>query len=300
VNVRAPARRLAVFRVLLGTFVTLYLLIRLPVFLELGHRSPNRFVPVGVFRIVGHPMPTRANDLFVAATVASGVLFTLGWRFRITGPTFALCVLVVASHRSSWGQLLHFENLMTLHLVVVGLSKSSDAWSLDARRRRSSVELDLHNGHARYGWPLRLAAVITVTTYVIAGVAKIRYGGLEWMTGETLRNHIAYSATRLDLLGGNPAPLAELVVKNPQLLRPAAALSVAIELVAPIALFGGRWRTTWVVAAWLMHVGIYATMFVGFPSPLFLVAFAPMFELERFDDYARRFAQCVRRQRPSR
>ncbi len=60
-----------------------------------------------------------------------------------------------------------------------------------------------------------------------------------------------------------------------------AALSVVIELAAPVALIGPRLRNVWVVAAWSMHLAIFATMLVGFPYPLFLVAFTPFFALER-------------------
>ena len=35
------------------------------------------------------------------------------------------------------------------------------------------------------------------------------------------------------------------------------------------------------IAAWLMHVGIFAFMLIGFPFPLFLVAFAPLYRIER-------------------
>ena len=65
------------------------------------------------------------------------------------------------------------------------------------------------------------------------------------------------------------------------MLPPMAAASVAIELAAPLALLGGWWRNGWVIAAWVMHVGIAALMLVAFPYPLFLVAFLPFFELER-------------------
>ena len=43
-------------------------------------------------------------------------------------------------------------------------------------------------------WPVRVAAVVTVLTYVLAGIAKLRIGGVAWMTGDTLRNHVAFSA----------------------------------------------------------------------------------------------------------
>ncbi len=275
----APARRLAAFRIVLGVFVTGYLVIRFPVFVELGDRDAERFDPVGVFGPLGRPLAGSVNVAAVACAVVSGCLFTLGWRFRLVGPVFAGLVLLLASHRSSWGQLLHFENLMTLHLFVVGFAPAADAWSLDARRRPVDAEPAVIS--TRYGFPLQVGAVVVVVTYVIAGIAKLRYGGLDWVGADTLRNHIAYSATRLELLGEAPPPLAAWAVRSPGLLRPAAFVSVLIELAAPIALVGRRGRNRWVAAAWLMHVGIYATMLVGFPSPLFLVAFAPMFELER-------------------
>lgn len=277
----APARRLAAFRILLGVFVTCYLLIRVEVFVELGDRASRRFEPAGVFHAIGRPIPNPLNTAVVACVVLAGCCFTAGWRYRLSGPIFAVGVLALTSHRSSWGQLLHFENLMTLQVLLIGLTfAAADAWSLDARRHPRALTPD-GAPSARYGWPLRLASVITVATYVIAGFAKLRYGGIEWITADTLRNHIAYSATRLELLGAAPPPLASLAVETPAILRPAAGLGVLVELAAPIALVGRRWRNAWVLSAWLMHVSIYATMLVGFPSPLFGVAFAPMFRLER-------------------
>ena len=56
--------------------------------------------------------------------------------------------------------------------------------------------------------------------------------------------------------------------------------TVALELGAPLALWP-RLRTAWVVGAWGLHAAIAATMFVVFPYPLTLVAFAPVYRLER-------------------
>ena len=118
-------------------------------------------------------------------------------------------------------------------------------------------------------------------TYLIAGLAKLRYGGLGWIAGDTLRNHVAYAAARLDLLGGDPSPFAPVGVRLSWVWPFAAAAAVAIELSAPIALVGGKVRTVWVIAAWLLHAGVLALMLIGFPYPLFLVAFAPFFRVER-------------------
>ena len=277
VDAVAPPERLAMFRILIGTFAFVYLLIRFPVFLQLGDRRTG-FDGVGVASLLDAPVSGALVDVTVAVTALAGIGFILGWRFRIIGPLFAIGMLALGSYRGSWGQLLHFENLMVLYLLIVALAPSADAWSLDATRREDRMEA---GESAAYGWPLALASLVLVITYVITGIAKLRYGGLDWVFGDTLRNHVAYSAARLDLLGGSPSPFAGLGVRLAWMWPFAAAATIAIELAAPIALLGGRIRTVWVVAAWTMHIGILAFMLIGFPMPLFLVAFAPLYRIER-------------------
>ena len=133
---------------------------------------------------------------------------------------------------------------MVLHLVILAVAASADAWSFDAHRRRARGRT-VRRAHD-YSSPLRLVCIVVVLTYVIAGVAKLRYGGLDWIFGDALRNHVAYSAARLDLLGGTPSPLAEFAVRQAWMFPPMAAVAVVIELVAPIALFGGWYRNVWV------------------------------------------------------
>ncbi|MET0909934.1 MAG: HTTM domain-containing protein [Ilumatobacteraceae bacterium] len=274
----APAERLAALRIALGVFAVTYLVLRIPVVLRLRDREAQDFAGVGVFRWLDGPLPDAVVTIGVVAAVGAGVAFVAGACFAVSGPVFAATMFALCTYRSSWGQLLHFENLMVLHLVVVAVAASADAWSVDAHRRRARGGTpNLHD----YASPLRLVCIVVVVTYVIAGIAKLRYGGLDWIFGDALRNHVAYSAARLDLLGGTPSPFAEFAVRQAWMFPPMAAAAVAIELVAPIALFGGWYRNVWVAAAWMMHLGIAALMFIVFPYPVFLLAFAPFFPLER-------------------
>ena len=277
VDAVAPPERLAMLRILTGLFTVAYLLVRLPVFLQLGGRRSG-FDGVGLAGLLDRPVEGSVVDAVVVATLLSGAGFVLGWRFRVTGPWFALGMLALGSYRGSWGQLLHFENLMVLYLLIVSLSPAADAWSLDARREH---RLGDPSESVRYGFPIALAGLVLVTTYVIAGFAKLRYGGLDWVFGDTLRNHVAYAAARLDLLGASPSPLAGWAVGLDGIWPFVAATTILIELGAPVALLGGRIRTVWVLAAWLMHLGVLVFMLIGFPFPLFLVAFAPLYRIER-------------------
>lgn len=277
----APATRLAALRVVVGVFVLVYLVGRLPVFLALADRPDEDFEGVGVLAPLASPPAGGVLITVVIVALATGLAATLGWRYRPNAVAFAAAVLFLTTLRGSWGQLLHFENLMVLQLLVLAVSPAAEAWSLDAKRMAPGNRPETDAFSIRYGWPLAVLALVTVVTYVITGVAKLRYGGLDWVSGDTLRNHIAYSAARLDLLGGNPPVLAEIAVRWESMLAVAAFGTVALELSAPVALIGHRARNAWVLATWLMHVGILLTMAVGFPSPLFGVAFAPFFALER-------------------
>ena len=271
----APALRLARLRVLTGAFATGYLLVRLRVFLTLGDGTDRRdFEPVGVLWWLQRPLAPEIVRGLVAVTLILGVGFVLGVAFRIVGPLFAAALLVVTTYHSSGGQLLWFENLFVLHVLIVGMSRSADTFSLTPRGSPAPID------DVRYGWPVRLAAVTTVLTYLLAGLAKLRIGGIGWMNGDSLRNHVAYSAARLRLLGGTPSPLAGVLVDHVWLFSPLAVMTIVIELGAPIALVGRRCRWIWVAATCMMHVAILATMYVVFPYPLSLIAFAPLFELE--------------------
>jgi hypothetical protein len=276
----APAERLAVLRILTGGFAVVYLLVRFPAFAALRDADARRLDPVGALWLLDRPLPDGVLVGLLAVAVVAGTAFTAGAWFRISGPAFALALLTLTTYRSSWGQLLHFENLLVLHVLVVGVTRSADALAWDARRRRAPGRREVESSPA-YGWPVRLAALTTVVTYVLAGLAKLRLGGLDWLVGDTLRNHVAYSAVRLEVLGGRPSPLAEPLVDQAWLFPPLAVLTVVVELAAPVALLGGRIRDVWVIAAWMLHAGIAALMLVVFPYPLFLVAFAPFYRLER-------------------
>lgn len=274
----APARRLAVFRLLVGAFALVYLTVRFPAFWATAALTDG-FDPVGALAPLGRPLPAGLVRALVVAAPLLAAAVTAGLWFRVTGPAFAAVLLVVLTYRSSWGRLLYFDNLLLLHVLVLAWSPAADDLAVRLRPRATSPPPP---DGPRYGWPLRLCALVTVTTYVLAGAAKLRIGGLAWLDGDTLAHHVAFSAARLEVLGGTPSPAARLVLSDGRwLLTPAAVATVVLELGAPLALWR-RLRTPWVVGLWGFHAAVAATMFVLFPYPLAAVAFAPLYRLERW------------------
>jgi len=274
VNVPAPARRLAAFRLLAGTFALVYLVTRTPYFLDLTRLDAGRWHPPAPLAWLDGPPGRAAVVVVFVLAVATGVAFVAGWRFRWSGPAFAVLLLAVLSYRNGWGHVFHTDNLLVLHVAVIGLSPAADAWAVGAPAVEPAEDV-------RYGWPLRLAAVVTVLTYVVTGVAKLRYAGADWLDGDTLLNQIAFDNARKKVLGDTYSPLAAAFADHTWLFRPMGMLTLLVELGAPIALLGRRWAAGWSAAAWTFHVGIVALMWISFPYPLTLVAFAPYFRCER-------------------
>ncbi len=272
----APPTRLAALRVLIGGYCVVRLLSTAPSLLQLTDLPDRQFAPVGILAPLGSPPAAGLVVALLVAAVATGIAFVLGWRFRVTGVVFAVLFFVLSTYRVSWGHVSHADHLPALQVLLCGLVPAADAWSLDARRRRAAAATD-----ARYGWPVKVLGLLTVVTYVLAGLAKLRYGGMGWLDGDVLRNQIAADALQKSLLGATHSPLVGWVTNNGWVLVPASIVAVTIELAAPVAFVHGRWRDAWVASAWLLHVAIAAVMAITFPYPLSVIAFAPFYDLER-------------------
>jgi hypothetical protein len=227
---------------------------------------------------IDSPPSVVATHVLVVATLVLAVGFILGWRYRLVGPLFGVCFMATISVRMSWGHVIHSDHLPALHALLLGFVPAADAWSLDARRRgRRADRLE----GPQYGWPIEVITAITVLTYVLAGVAKLRNGGWDWIVGDVLRNQIAYDNLRKVLLGDVHSPIGARLVAHPWVFAPMAWFSLLVELGAPVVWLGRRVRRAWAVSAWLLHAGILAVMAIGFPYPLTGVALASLFAVEQ-------------------
>ena len=278
----APPERLAMVRILVSGYAVVWLVLALPGIAGLTDAGDARWHPVGVLAWLDGPLAPGWLWVFVAVTLGAGIAFTLGLAARLTGPVVAAAFLVVTTYRSSWGQIFHTDDLVALQLVVLALAPCAHAWSLDARRRRRRDSRGSAGQPARrYGWPLLLMSIITVLTYMLAGWAKLRTSGFDWITGSVLRDQIAQDNLLKELFGAPSSPLASALLSHAWLFPPMAAIAVLVELGAPVALLGGRWRNAWVAAAWLFHLGILVLMTTFFPFQLSGVVYASMFRVER-------------------
>jgi hypothetical protein len=191
---------------------------------------------------------------------------------------------VLTTFGNSWSQIFHTENLVVLHVGILAFSPAADAWSI-GRRRRGGPSVQAGPGH---GWPIRLMGAVTAVTYLVAGIAKLRVGGLDWLSGEALANHVAVDNLTKVLLGGAHSPVGGWLAARAWIFTPLAWASFLVELSAPVAVAFRRSRVWWVATAWLFHLGVLALMAIFFPYQLLGFAFAPYFAIDEWVVKARR------------
>ncbi len=300
----APATRLATLRIIIGAYALIYLAPRYEMFLEIAQTSPVQFEPVGIIGLLLAPMPVAVYQALVILTLAANVVFLLGWRHRITSAAFAFLLLFVLSYRNSWTMIFHSDNVLIWHVLILGLTRTADAFSLDAWRKSrqlSNGDAPLNSQvHWRYGWAINLMCAVTVTTYFLAGVAKLGGpDGLNWLTGEVMRSQLAVDNLRKELLTGEAPAAFGWLFNNLSLFAMMGIGTLVMELGAPLALANKWLGRLWSVGAFVGHWGIYVVMGITFRYQLYGVIFAPFFPVERPVEWAIEKVKTVFATRPT-
>lgn len=271
----APAMRLAMLRVLVGLYGTVYLLIRTPHLLSYALDDLNRFHPVGIVSLAPSATLPWIHHVLVFVVVALSVPFLLGFKHRVLAPIYAGLLLWVLTYSNSWGKILHTDNMLVLYVGILAITPSADALSWDARGRPDPGASDA------YGWPIKLMAALCVLVYLLAGIAKLRNSGMEFVSGETLRNYVAFGNVRKVELGSGHSPLGVALLPYSGLFALLAGFSMVLELVGPLAVVHRKFGKLWALMVWGFHLGVLALMAIGFMFQITFIAFAPFFDCER-------------------
>src|SRR5687767_2927650 len=117
-----PAARLGILRILIGGFAVWWLLMEQDIFARIAHTDPSLFAPVGV--VFGDPVDPELIPWLLRGTILAGVCFTLGLWHRFTGPIFAGALLWMLCFHCSWSMIYHSMNLLALHVIVLGFTRS--------------------------------------------------------------------------------------------------------------------------------------------------------------------------------
>jgi hypothetical protein len=260
--------RYSVLRALVATYAAVWAGVRGPATLDTLDFADRRFDPVGPLAFLDGPLPAAVVVVAVVVTPVAAAFLAFGRRESVSGPIAAAGFLFVTTYRNSWGQLLHTENLVALHLTVLAVAP------FVSRVRSAARDTDR-------AWAVDAMAVLTVGTYFLAGVAKLRISGWAWLDGDVLRHQIAFDNARKEVLGDTSSPFAGWILRQGWLLAPAAIMTMLVEVGAPLALLRGRVAMLWSGTAWAFHVAILVFMAILFPYHLLGIALAPLLPVER-------------------
>lgn len=250
-----PRGRVAVFRAIVYLFVAADLVVFTPWVRAHGSVDGELYQPLWIARVLHLPTPTSlvVQGIFWTLLVTALIAATgkaprlLGWI------VFALYFewMIIAM---SYGKVDHDRFAFLVALAVLptcGVAR----W-----RDRSPSE--------SAGWALRVVQIAVIATYFLAAWSKLRFGGLDWMTGSVLARAILRRGT----------DLADLIAPVPGLLIAAQIGIMSFELLSPlIFVLPERWRKWAVAYFYSFHAVTIATITISFaPHLVAMLGFLPL------------------------
>jgi hypothetical protein len=250
----APPANLAVSRLLF--YGALFLYYRLEDFSAWGGVSSAFWMPMPVFAAL-HLRPLPPDALAVIQTLwrTALVFSAIGLLTRISMTVAFGLGFYLLGLPHNFGHVYHSDALLVLTLGILAWSRAGDAWSIDAwveGRERPGPS-------GEYTWPIRMIWLMMAVIFLAAGISKLRYGGVAWVTSANLS--IVLERAAYHVSDSDPLSHAGLwLAGHPWLTRAMAGLTVTIELGFVAALVSPVARAVLVPAAICMLIGIRVLM----------------------------------------
>jgi hypothetical protein len=250
----APPTNLAVSRMLF--FGGLLLYYGLEDFSAWGAVSPAFWMPLPVFHAL-HLSPLSPGALAVIQMLwrAALAFSAVGLLTRLSMIVAFVLGFYLLGLPHNFGHVYHFDALLVVTLGILAWSRAGDAWSIDAWLRGQ----DRPAPSGEYTWPIRMVWVMMALVFLAAGLSKVRYGGVAWVTSANLS--IVLERAAYHVSDADPLSRAGLwLAAHPWLSRAVAALTLVIELGFVAALVSPFARAVLVPAAVGMLIGIRVLM----------------------------------------
>ncbi|SNT11792.1 hypothetical protein SAMN05421812_103242 [Asanoa hainanensis] len=250
-----PRGRVAALRTLTYLFVVFDLLVYSSWVRTRGDVPTDLYQPLWIGRVLHLPAPTvtLVNVVFWALLVLAPLAATgrfprlLGW--LVFGFYFEWLIIAM-----SYGKVDHDRFAFLIALAVlptVGRARHGDGERSEAA-----------------GWALRMIQIAVVATYFLAAWAKIRFGGLGWMTGSVLARAFIRRGSEF----------ADLIASVPYLMIAAQIGMVTFEALSPLVFaLRGRYRYAAIGFFYSFHLLSFATISISFaPHLIAMTSFLPL------------------------
>lgn len=231
--------------------------------------------PIFLFRFL-HLAVTPVKTIAILEFVWKLGLFMscIGLFTRFINKVTFLVGLYVMALPNNFGKTGHGDAVLVLAMFVMALSKCGDGWSMDALIRawiRRDPRGSAKPASGEYRWPVRMVWLLSAMVFFGAGVTKLRWSGLAWVTSDNLSNTIMQHY--YGSISRTPSGLGLWVAQHKLLCKIIAGMTILIEIGFPLALFSKAARWVLVPAMFLAQVGIYQLMGVLFLQFMFVYAF---------------------------
>ena len=235
-------------------------------FTAIAYYPPEIWRPLHLLRWLRLDFIPSESALATVQLIWKGSLFLacIGLLSRLSaGVACALgAYLLVLTH--SFYKINHSDGLLVLAMLVLAFSRAGDALSIDALLRRRNASPPAASGE--YTWPFQAIRLAWVCLFFGSGISKLLVGGLDWMFTNNLYNIVVYCALTRD-------PLLDLNIHWPLFYNALAVATVTFEILAPLALLGGRIGGLIVLTLLGMQIGIRLTMGDNFTQFMALYLF---------------------------
>lgn len=253
------------------------------------------------------PIQNEYLHVFTISFYTIGVFAMLGVITRVSVFIFSVMLLYIIDIQAARGVFDHeytLTGLVLLALVFVPGTKNLSIdrfidWKRNPAKYNHSSFWTVMFGKPVYVWGYKLILILAACTYFTSGLSKIRWGGLQWLDGQTLTYYLDGSASPYtpgekpmfitppdvrekekwkDGFGiysysyGNrqSSPFWRNVGKalsnNPTIMMLISTSVVIFELLGVILLFGGWGRIFYLLGAIIMHRSIGFLMNLPFFS----------------------------------
>ncbi len=230
--------------------------------------------PRGLGLVLDAPPSSELITALFYTWQATTVLCLFGVGYRIVAPIWWISCLIVTTYGHSFGYQGHVYMPVVLAGLPMALAKASEALSFDSWWGRRSGRLPSGDTALSDRLVLRTVQLVLVMAYFAAGVAKLRNGGLEWFSGDTLRNYLLRSS----IIFADTNALAHVfalndwIVRFPLLCKVLAAFAVLVEVASPLAFFRRRFAYLLIPMIVGLQIGIFFTIYVRFTPYLAVTA----------------------------
>lgn len=175
--------------------------------------------------------------------------------------------MLAATH--SFFKVNHSDAGLLIAMFLLIFARCGDSFSLDAIRR-SVRDKDFKSiASVEYAWPIHMLRLVWVIIFFLAGLAKLRRSGLEWILTDNMSNLLL----RKQVAWEPPTEIGTFIAQYPWLCILLAGGAVAIELGSPLVLFSNIARAIIVPSMLLMQIGILFLMGDDFTQFMSLYVF---------------------------